>query len=83
MYIIRTIIVTLANILSFVIIADALLSWVLPPYNSIREALGRVLQPLYGPVRRLVPPLGGIDFTPVVALVLIQVIEQIILMIVR
>jgi YggT family protein len=83
MYIIRTIIVTLANILSFVIIADALLSWILPPYNSIREALGRVLQPLYGPVRRLVPPLGGIDFTPVVALVLIQVIEQIILMIVR
>lgn len=83
MYIIRTIVVTLANIFSFVIIIDALLSWILPPYNSIRETLGRVLQPIYDPVRRIVPPLGGIDFTPVVALVLIQVIEQIILMIVR
>jgi YggT family protein len=71
------IITTLAQILSIVIIVDTLLSWVLPPLHPVREALGRVLQPLYAPIRRVIPPLGMMDITPIVLLLLVQVIAQI------
>lgn len=77
MQILLTIIITIANFLSILIVADAILSWILPPFNPIRAALGRILQPLYAPIRRVVPSLGGMDFTPIVALLLIQVIEQV------
>ena len=76
-------ITTLANILSLVIIIDTLLSWVLTPDHPVRSALGRILQPLYAPVRRLVPPLGMMDVTPIVLLLLIYVVEQIAIMLLR
>lgn len=77
------IITTIANILSLVIIANALLSWFLPPTNAIRETLDRILQPIYAPIRRVVPPLGMMDITPIVVLLLIYLVEQIAISILR
>lgn len=71
------IITTLANVLTILIIVDTLLSWVLQPFHPIRAALGRVLQPLYAPIRRVIPPLGMMDISPLVLLLLVQVIAQI------
>jgi YggT family protein len=68
------IITTVAEFLSLLIIADALLSFVLPPTHAIREAIGRILQPIYAPIRRILPPMGMFDFTPIVVLLLIQVL---------
>ncbi len=70
-------ITTLANILSLLIIADTLLSWVLSPTHPVREIFGRILQPLYAPIRRVVPPIGMMDFTPLVLLLLVQVLQQV------
>jgi YggT family protein len=69
----------LAQIFSLLIIADAALSFVLSPYHPIREAMGRILNPLYAPIRRLLPPAGGFDFSPIVVLLLVQVLEYILL----
>lgn len=75
--ILLTIITVLANILTILIIVDSLLSWVLAPFHPIRAALGRVLQPMYAPIRRVIPPLGMMDITPLVLLLLVQVVSQI------
>lgn len=72
-----TIITTIANILSLVIIVNAILSWFLPPLHPIRETLDRILQPIYTPIRKVIPPLGMMDITPIVLLLLIYVVEQI------
>ncbi len=72
-----TIITTIANILSLVIIVNAILSWFLPPLHPIRETLDRILQPIYTPIRKIIPPLGMMDITPIVLLLLIYVVEQI------
>jgi YggT family protein len=66
--------VTLGEVLSFVVIVDSLLSFVLPPYHPLREGLGRILQPLYAPIRKIIPPMGGMDFSPIVVLVLVQLV---------
>ncbi len=60
------------------IILRALISWVSPdPRNPIVQILHRLTEPVLEPLRKLVPPgaLGGIDISPLLAIVLIQVVK--------
>lgn len=75
----------LLNILTWVIIIQVILSWLLAfnvlntSSNGVRTvavAIDRLTAPLYRPVRRMLPDFGGIDFSPLVILILIQVIEK-------
>jgi YggT family protein len=72
----------LLTILSWVIIIQIIVSWlvVLNVINvhsqgvrTFVNALDRVTYPLYRPVRRLLPDFGGLDFSPLVILILIQI----------
>lgn len=74
-----TLIRTVAQVLSLMVIADALLSFFMSPYHPVREALGRILQPLYNPIRKVIPPAGGFDFSPIVLILAIQVTEYILI----
>ena len=75
----------LLTILTWIIIIQVLLSWLLA-FNVLNAssggvrafvvALDRITAPLYRPVRRLLPDFGGIDFSPLVILILIQVINK-------
>ena len=67
------------NVLTLLIIADALMSFFVSPLHPIRLALGRILTPLYTPLRKVVPPMGMMDLTPLVLLLLIQVLQNIII----
>lgn len=72
-----TIVQTLGTILLLVVLASVLLSYFLPPYHSIRVFLDRIVNPLLLPIRRVVPPLGMIDFSPIILMILIQVLETV------
>ncbi len=74
-----TLIRSIAQILSVLIIIDALLSFFLSPFHPVRETLGRVLNPLYAPIRRVLPAMGGFDFSPLILIILIQVIETLLI----
>jgi YggT family protein len=75
----------LLNILFWIIIIQVIMSWLLAfnvlntSSNGVRTvavALDRITAPLYRPIRRLLPDFGGLDFSPLVILILIQVIEK-------
>lgn len=70
---------TLSTVLLLAVLASVLLSYFLPPYNNFRVFLDRIINPLLVPIRRVVPPLGMIDFSPVVLIILIQVVEWILI----
>ena len=70
---------TIAWILTIILIADIILSYFMSPYHPIRQTLDRIVYPLLNPIRRIVPPLGMMDFSPMVLLILIQVIENILI----
>jgi YggT family protein len=56
----------------WVLIARVLLSWVNPdPYNPIVQFLVRATDPVLTPLRRIIPPLGMIDISAMVAILLI------------
>ena len=74
----------LLRVLTYIIIAQAILSWlvafnVINTYNdfvrSFLSALDRITEPLYRPIRRILPDFGGIDFSPLVVLLLIYVLR--------
>ena len=73
------------SLMLFVIIVTAILSWlfafdVLNRRNrgiaQIADTLDRICYPILAPFRRIIPPLGGIDISPVVAIILIQGIQR-------
>ena len=70
--------VVLLNIYTWVIIIRAVMSWVAPvPSNPLAQMLVNITEPVLKPLRRLIPPsaLGGIDVSPILAIVAIQIIR--------
>lgn len=72
---------TLLKLLMFAIFANAILSWLFAfdvvNYRNrfvaqVAEFLERFTSPFMAPLRRIIPPLGGIDLSPIVALLFIQ-----------
>ncbi len=72
----------IANILVLLLFVWAILTWIMPPYNPVREALDRIMEPLLAPIRRVVPMAGMIDFSPLILMVLIEIISRILINIV-
>jgi YggT family protein len=67
---------TLFFILQFAIIIRALMSWFNPsPENPIVRLVIEITEPVLSPLRRIVPKIGMIDITPIVAILLMNVIE--------
>ncbi|MEM7540401.1 MAG: YggT family protein [Pseudomonadota bacterium] len=57
----------------FAIIIQVILSWVAPgTYNPMTEILFSITAPILGPARRNIPPLGGLDFSPLVVIIALQ-----------
>jgi YggT family protein len=69
----------IAWLLSVLIIVDIIISYFMSPYQPIRMTIDRIIQPLLIPIRRVVPPLGMIDLSPMVLLILIQVAESLLI----
>jgi YggT family protein len=65
----------LCEVLTIAIILRAILSWFSPrPTNMPAIILYRVTEPMLAPLRRIIPRAGMIDFTPLVAIILLQLI---------
>lgn len=84
---ITQLILVVLNIFIWVIIASAIFSWlyafnVVNPRNQfvamIGNALYRLTEPMYRPIRRLLPDLGGLDISPVILLLIIFFIDMLI-----
>lgn len=75
----------LLSIITWIIIIQVILSWLLAfnvlntSSNGVRTfavAIDRITAPLYRPIRSILPDFGGIDFSPLVILILIQVLKK-------
>jgi YggT family protein len=75
----------LLSVLMWIIIGQVILSWLLAfnvlntssqGVRTVALALDRITAPLYRPIRRILPDFGGLDFSPLVILILIQVIKR-------
>lgn len=74
-----TIISVLFTLLFWLVIISVILSYVMDPYHPVRRRVDSLVEPMLAPIRRVVPPIGMIDFSPFVLLILIQVFRNIII----
>jgi YggT family protein len=62
---------------SVAIIARSLLPWFrVSPYHPVVQFLIQITEPVLAPIRRNIPPIGGMDFSPMVALLILWFVEQ-------
>ena len=70
----------LFTLLELAILARVLLSWFrVDPYHPAVAFLYQITEPILKPLRNVIPPLGMMDISPIVALILIGIIRAIIL----
>lgn len=68
------------NVFIFSILIQAVLSWVNPgAYNPVSSILHNLTEPVLGPVRRYIPPMSGLDLSPLVAILGLQVLKMLVL----
>jgi len=67
---------TLIDVYSIVVLVSVVLSWVsVSPHHPISQITSALVDPVLGPIRRVLPPVGGLDFSPMILLVLLQVLK--------
>ena len=68
----------LTQVLSYAILIRAILSWFpnVPRDNPFVEVLYQITEPVLGPIRRLLPSMGGIDFSPLVAFFVLKLLSD-------
>ncbi len=74
----------LLTVLWWIVVIQVILSWLVafnvlnttsPGVRAFVQALERITEPLYRPIRRFMPDFGGIDFSPIVLLLLFSVLQ--------
>jgi YggT family protein len=69
----------LISLYSLIVLAAVVLSWVpAARENQIARYIDAATEPVFARIRRVVPPLGGLDLSPMVLLVLLQVLRRLV-----
>ena len=70
-----------AELAILAIIISSILSWLtgVTALQPVARFFNTITNPLIGPIRRILPPVGGLDFSPIVAVFLIWVVENVLL----
>lgn len=77
MVVLINVVTFLFDLWSFALLARVFLSWFnVSPYHPAVQVLHKVTDPILVPLRRVVPPIGMVDITPVVAFILVQLVER-------
>ncbi len=87
MFLIAQILTTVINILIFIIFAQVVIHWLVAfevlKVNNFQarhlvDSLTRFSEKLYRPIRQIIPPIAGIDLSPVVVIIGLQLLQSII-----
>lgn len=69
-----TIVGALQQILILLVILSVIFSYFMDPYHPVRRGLDRIVEPMLSPIRRVVPLVGMLDFSPLILIILIQIL---------
>ncbi len=62
---------------SFILLARVLISWFrVDPYHPLVRALHQLTEPLLAPIRRILPPAGMLDLSPIVGFIVIRIAQE-------
>ncbi len=79
MMLIETIIVVIEQTLLLLILLKVLLSYFMDPFHPFRQSIDRLIEPLLKPIRQIVPSFGRFDFSPVILMILVEILARVLL----
>ena len=78
-----TIIDIVSQLLVLLVFISVILSYFMDPYHPIRRGVDNIVEPMLAPIRRVVPLLGMLDFSPLVLILLIQLVRSLLVSLLR
>ena len=80
MYYLANLINLLFGLINLAILIRVILSWVRPdPFNPLVRFIYQITEPILLPFRRLIPPTGGLDFSPLIAFFVLEFLRRFIM----
>ena len=83
MTILYYIIKTLGDLLVLLVFIYVILSFIMDPYHPVRRRVDSIVEPMLTPIRRVVPLVGMLDFSPIILIILIRIVFNLILNLLR
>jgi YggT family protein len=65
-----------SQLLVLIVLAHVILSYFMSPYHPVRATIDRLVAPLLDPIRRVIPSIGMLDFSPVILIILVQLVSS-------
>jgi YggT family protein len=70
---------SISQLLVLLVVVSVILSYFMDPYHPIRRSIDSVVEPLLAPIRRVVPLIGMLDLSPLILIILLQVVSNLII----
>ncbi len=65
------------QLITLLVIVHVVLSYFMSPFHPVRAFVDRLVAPLINPIRRVVPPFGMFDLSPLILLLLVQMLGSV------
>ena len=69
----------ITNLIVWLVIIYVILGYFVAPYHPVMEILRRLVSPMLDPIRRMMPQTGMMDFSPLILLILVQLIGRLLI----
>lgn len=70
---------SISQLLVLLVVVSVILSYFMDPYHPIRRSIDSVVEPMLAPIRRVVPLIGVLDLSPLILIILLQVLSNILI----
>ena len=77
--IITKLISVLANAIVLLAIVQVALSYFMSPFHPVRRTIDQIVEPMLAPIRKVVPLMGMFDFSPLILIILVQVLATVLI----
>jgi YggT family protein len=68
----------ISQLLVLLVVVSVILSYFMDPYHPIRRSINSVVEPMLAPIRRVVPLIGMLDLSPLILIILLQLLSNIV-----
>jgi len=79
MFILVQLINIIAQFVILLVIVKVILSYFMDPYHPVRRTIDNLVEPMLAPIRRIVPLIGMFDFSPLILILLVQLLSSVLI----
>jgi len=65
----------ISQVLVLLVIVSVILSYFMSPFHPVRRTVDQIIEPILAPIRRVIPLVGMLDFSPLILIILIQILS--------